>query len=241
MSKYSEVKVKISGFFKTYRLAIIFICIMAILSFAFSNIVIATASKMNGITIVIDAGHGGRDGGSVGVNGTVEKEINLLYALTLKEKLVENGYKVILTRSNDDGLYSPLAKNKKQSDMNKRMEIIKKANPNLVISIHMNSFSNPNAKGSSVYYRLGDSSGERCAQLIQKSFNCYCSVKGTTGKVGDYYILNCSYYTSVLIECGFISNPDEERNLNSKDYRNKIINSIYYALTLYFGNYNGNV
>ena len=202
----------------------------------FSMIVAHRVSKCNGITIVLDAGHGGRDGGSVGVNGTIEKEINLAYVIALKEKLVENGFKVVLTRKNDDGLYSEFAKNKKQSDMNKRFEIIKQANPNLVVSIHMNSFQTASAKGAVTYYRSGDSASKNCADLIQKSLKKYCGARFENGKIGDYFMLNCSYYTAVLIECGFISNPEEEMLLNDEKYKCAIVGAIYKGILLYFGN-----
>ena len=216
-----------------------FICVFmmfVVLSCFFFNVVERRTSQYNGITIVLDAGHGGRDGGSVGVNGTIEKEINLEYTLLLKDKLVKNGFRVVLTRKNDDGLYSQFSKNKKTSDMNKRYEIIKKANPNLVISIHMNSFSSSNAKGAITYYRKNDEAGKKCSDLIQKSLKTYCGAKVENGKIGDYYILNCSYYTAVLIECGFISNPEEERMLNSGEYKSKMIDAIYNGILLYFGN-----
>ena len=208
---------------------------MFLLTFAFSHIVAVSASGYNGITIVLDAGHGGRDGGSVGVNGTIEKEINLRYTLALKEKLVSAGYRVELTRKTDDGLYLESAKNKKMSDLNARMEIIKRANPNLVISIHMNSFSSPSAHGASTYYRSGDESGQIVSDLIQQSLNTYLGAPSTKGKVGDYYILNESYYTAVLIECGFLSNPEEERLLNTDEYLEKFVDAVYNAILLYFG------
>ena len=208
---------------------------MFLLTFAFSHIVAVSASGYNGITIVLDAGHGGRDGGSVGVNGTIEKEINLKYTLALKEKLVSAGYRVELTRKTDDGLYLESAKNKKMSDLNARMEIIKRANPNLVISIHMNSFSSQSAHGASTYYRSGDESGQIVSDLIQQSLNTYLGAPSTTGKVGDYYILNESYYTAVLIECGFLSNPEEERLLNTDEYLEKFVDAVYNAILLYFG------
>lgn len=208
---------------------------MFLLTFAFSHIVAVSASEYNGITIVLDAGHGGRDGGSVGVNGTIEKEINLKYTLALKEKLVSAGYRVELTRKTDDGLYLESAKNKKMSDLNARMEIIKRANPNLVISIHMNSFSSPSAHGASTYYRSGDESGQIVSDLIQQSLNTYLGAPSNTGKVGDYYILNESYYTAVLIECGFLSNPEEEHLLNTDEYLEKFVDAVYNGILLYFG------
>ena len=225
----------IGRFFKKNACIIVFVMIIFLLTFAFSHIVAVSASGYNGITIVLDAGHGGRDGGSVGVNGTIEKEINLKYTLALKEKLVSAGYRVELTRKTDDGLYLESAKNKKMSDLNARMEIIKRANPNLVISIHMNSFSSPSAHGASTYYRSGDESGQIVSDLIQQSLNTYLGAPSTTGKVGDYYILNESYYTAVLIECGFLSNPEEERLLNTDEYLEKFVDAVYNGILLYFG------
>ncbi len=222
--------------FKNHVLIICVLLIFVMLTTLYSQVVNISVSKFNGITIVLDAGHGGRDGGSVGVNGTIEKEINLEYTLALMNKLVENGFKVVLTRKNDDGLYSEFAKNKKTSDMNARYKIIKNANPNLVISIHMNSFSNSTAKGAMTYYRKDDIASKICADLIQKSLQVNCGARFSNGKVGDYYMLNCSYYSAVLIECGFISNPEEEMLLNSEEHKKKMIDAIYNGILLYFGN-----
>ena len=223
-------------FFKRHKSLVVIALFMIIISGFYANIVALRVSKFNGITVVLDAGHGGRDGGSVGVNGTIEKDINLEYVLALKDKLVDNGFKVVLTRKNEDGLYSEFAKNKKQSDMKARFKIIQDANPNLVISIHMNSFPTASAKGATTYYRADDRASEICADLIQKSLHTYCGARSSAGKVGDYYMLNCSYYSSVLIECGFISNPDEERLLNSEQYKQTVIDAIYNGILLYFGN-----
>ena len=155
--------------------ALILICItLCCISLFYCLPVNVWTNRHNGVTIVLDAGHGGRDGGCIGENGTIEKEINLEYVLALKEKLVDAGYSVVLTRKTGDGLYSEFAVNKKISDMNTRMEIIKKANPNLVISIHMNSFSDSSVKGANCFYKLGDDSSKRCADLIQECLNVYC-------------------------------------------------------------------
>ena len=224
------------NFLRKHKCLICIMLIFFVLTGVYSGIVYECVSRFNGITIVLDAGHGGRDGGSVGVNGTIEKEINLEYVLALKDKLVKNGYKVILTRKNDDGLYSEFAKNKKTSDMNARYEIIKNANPNLVISLHMNSFSASSARGATTYYRKGDSSGQKCADLIQRSLYEFCDAKYSNAKIGDYFILNCNYYSAILIECGFISNPEEEALLNTEEYKQTIINAIYKGVLLYFGN-----
>ena len=215
---------------------LVVVILFVIISSAYSTFVAYSVSNYNGITIVVDAGHGGRDGGSVGKNGTVEKTINLDYAKTLKNKLVKSGYRVVLTRTNDDGLYSAFAQNKKISDMTERMNIIKKTNPNLVISIHMNSFSDSSVCGANTYYKIDDEASMLCANYVQQSLHTYCDAPNLKAKTGDYFMVNCSYYTSILIECGFLSNPHEEKLLNSKDYKEKIIDSIYKGVLLYFGN-----
>ena len=217
-----------------YALFVVLILIIIVSSIYF-NIVKSSAAKFNGITIVLDAGHGGRDGGCVGINGSVEKDLNLKYSLRLKDKLVDRGYKVVLTRTNDDGLYSPLATNKKVSDMNVRMEMIKKTNPNLVISVHMNSFADKSVSGANCFYKIDDDASIKCANLIQKSLHKYCGVKSENAKKGDYFMLNCSYYTSVLIECGFLSNVEEEKKLNSDEYLEKFTSAVADAVFLYFG------
>ncbi|MBR6779030.1 MAG: N-acetylmuramoyl-L-alanine amidase [Clostridia bacterium] len=219
---------------KNIFVVITLLIFIAITSFYYSFSLLYS-SKTNGITIVLDAGHGARDGGSVGVNGTIEKDINLAYTLALKDKLVDCGYKVVLTRKNDEALYAETAKNKKLSDMNTRLETIKKANPNLVVSIHMNSFRSSVVKGANTYYREGDETSKQIADLIQKSLNTYCNAPNKLGKVGDYFILNCTYYTAVLVECGFISNADEEALLNTEEYKKRIVDSICAGITLYFG------
>ncbi len=220
---------------RKYGVVIVLILLFGFISTVYYSFTLSTATRFNGYTIVIDAGHGGRDGGSIGVNGTIEKEINLKYAETLKSKLVEMGYRVEMTRKTDDGLYSEFAKNKKISDLNERMKIIKKANPNLMISIHMNSFSSSSARGAVTYYRIDDEASKSVADLVQKSLNVYCGARWETGKTGDYYILNNSYYTSILVECGYLSNSEEEKLLNTDEYCNKITDSICKGVGLYFG------
>lgn len=221
------------------KLLIKTLCVLLIIASAFLlyDMVIKSTEVIHKsrFTIVLDAGHGGVDGGAVGVNGTVEKTINLEYVKLMKEKLDARGFRVYLIRTNNDGLYSIFDKNKKSSDMKKRIALIKKYNPNLVLSVHMNSYKDSSVKGVFTYYRKGDEQGKECANLIQKTIKKYCDVKQEYAKVGDYYILNESYYTSVLIECGFLSNPQEEKLLNDDVYKNKITDAICDAVLLYSG------
>ena len=222
---------------KKCKICIALFCVFVLVcaSICVGSFIQTASAPKNGQVIVIDCGHGGRDGGSVGSGGTIESEINLKYGLALAEKLKNSGFKVVLTRKDENGLYEADAPNKKLSDMNARMKIIKNANPALVVSIHMNSFPLKTAHGANCYFRKGDSSGESCANLIQRTLNAYCDAPNKTAKVGDYFILNCSYYTSVLVECGFISNPEEEQKLASSDYQDKVVYSIYAGIMLYLG------
>lgn len=219
----------------------IFVALVWVFVFVFSSgfLLVYTemrVGKYNGFTVMLDAGHGARDGGSVGVGGTVEKDINLIYVKNIKAELEELGFKVVLTRENDMPLYSPFATNKKISDMNARMEKIKKVNPSLVVSVHMNSFPDSSVSGVNTFYKLDDENSKKCADVIQQSLNTYCGAKNTISKQGDYYILNSSYYTSVLIECGFLSNSEEEKKLNSKEYQQKFAKAVASGIMLFFGN-----
>ena len=186
-------------------------------------------------TIVIDPGHGGRDGGSIGKNGSVEKELNLKYAKTLQKMLIKAGVNVIMTRTNDEGLYSEDESNKKLSDMRARRDIIRKAQPDLVVSVHMNSFPLPTCKGAKTFYQQGSEASINVAKCIQNSLNYYIDNASNTVSAGDYYILNCTPYTSVLIECGFISNPSEEQLLNDNIYCEKLIYSVYCGIIMSLG------
>lgn len=197
---------------------------------------IATSVRPKGkYTIVIDAGHGGRDGGSIGASGSVEKELNLAYAKSLQKLLAKAGINVVMTRTNDNGLYNNNADNKKLSDMRQRRDIINSACPDLVVSIHMNSFPLDSCKGAKTFYQVGNETSLSVAKSIQDSLHYYVANASKTVSGGDYYILNCTKYTSVLIECGFLSSPEEERLLNSDTYREEFVYSVYRGIMLHFG------
>ena len=175
----------------------------------------ATAVSGNGMTIVLDAGHGGIDGGVVGVKSKVkESEINLCIVRYLETELTNAGFKVVLTRKSEGGLYSPTDKNKKKSDMLKRKKIIETAKPVAVVSVHQNKFPLSSRKGGQVFFREDSASGRALAASIQQEFNLLCNSEHSSLK-GDYYILNCTEYPSVIAECGFLSNPEEDALLNT--------------------------
>lgn len=192
-----------------------------------------TSSPKALYTIVIDAGHGGRDGGAVGKSGVTESELNLAFSLILKELCEDYGFKVVLTRKDMNGLYSIFAPNKKKSEMKKRQEIIEGAKPDVVVSIHMNSFSS-SSSGAQCFYAKGNEAGEKLASSVQKALANEIDNTKLTAKVGDFYVLNCTDYASVLVECGFLSNPIEEQKLCDVDYQANFCRTLLYGILDYF-------
>ncbi|MGN1227274.1 MAG: N-acetylmuramoyl-L-alanine amidase [Christensenellales bacterium] len=185
--------------------------------------------------VVIDAGHGGIDGGVVGASGkTKESDINLAYSLCLGAYFEGLNFKVVYTRKDDNGLYSEFAKNKKVDDMKKREEIINNANADLVISMHQNGFTLPDQRGITAFYKINHQNSKDLADCIQARFQKNLEYARAEALPGDYFILNCTNTLSVLIECGFLTNPDEEVLLNDKNYMNKVCHEIFSACVMYF-------
>lgn len=186
-------------------------------------------------TVVLDAGHGGMDPGKVGVAGTLEKELNLEFVYRIKRLLEQNNVHVVLTRESDAGLYTEADSNKKSADMRKRIEIIEKEAPALVVSIHQNSYTSPNCKGAQVFYYEGSETGKALAELLQGVIK-ETLADGNTREAkanSSYYMLKKSAYTSVIVECGFLSNPEEEALLLSEEYQEKMAWAIHLGILQY--------
>ena len=213
-------------------IAILVLSVLAII-FCISAPIVYSQTKVYTYSIVIDAGHGGIDGGSEGFNGTKESEINLEYAKTLEQYFKDFGFKTIMTRSNENGLYSPFASNKKKDDMLKRKQIIENSSPDLVVSIHMNSFTLSSSRGAQVFYNKDNENSKLLADQIQKQFVLNLTKARKTSQSADYYILNCASVPSVIVECGFISNQEEETLLNTSQYREKVCYSILCGVVSY--------
>ena len=142
------------------------------------------------------------------------------------------GFDVVMTRTNESGLYNPLASNKKRDDMKKRRAIIQNANADFVISLHMNSY-NSTAHGAQVFYGKDDEPSQSLASSIQKHFLQNLQDARHEIKVGDYYMLNEISSPSVLVECGYLSNPKEEALLITDDYKNQVCYSILLGVLEY--------
>lgn len=190
------------------------------------------------IKIILDAGHGEPDGGAVGVGGTLEKDINLAIVEKLREVLESKGVEVILTREGDSGLQDESAKTirkMKISDMNKRREIVKDSGADLFISIHMNSFSDKNVSGLHIFYDKSHSGIEETAKQIQDNISEVTGAQAHTVKTADdsLFLMKNPPVPAILIECGFLSNPEEEKKLSDEKYQAKIAWAIASALENY--------
>lgn len=213
-------------------IAVLSIVLALIAAVTTAATVIASTKPSNGITIVIDAGHGGADGGVTGITtGTKESDVNLSISKYLMKYLQNDGYNVILTRS-DSAAVSGGIKYSKREDMRARKNIVTSASPDLVISVHCNSYPVSSVKGAQTFYT--SASGQRFAAVVQNYFNDVVNTRPRQAAVGDYYILNCTEYPSILCECGFLSNAEEESKLITASYQQKIAYTIYSAVAATF-------
>jgi N-acetylmuramoyl-L-alanine amidase len=188
--------------------------------------------------IVLDAGHGGIDGGAVSEQGTVEKYINLEITQKLKGYLDLFGYNCILLREDDNGLYEDKGRirDKKLQDLKIRKELIDKYNAELFISIHLNKYPEEKYYGSQVFYNKGDALSQKLGELIQQQLvkNLGNDNKRLAKASSDYYLLRGNKMPSVIVECGFLSNLNEEKMLKDDTYQNKIAFSIFKAINSYY-------
>lgn len=237
------MKKRVKGLFdslKTYRNIWLFLALCAVLLYAksktgegFSAVFSGREDKVT--TVVIDAGHGGVDPGKVGVSGVLEKEINLSVARKLQERLEADGFCVVMTRTDDNGLYSETATNKKREDMTARVRLISEAKPELVVSIHQNSFPDASCKGAQVFYYKDSEESKRLAELLQKKFPEVLA-DGNTRQAkanADYYLLKKTACPIVIAECGFLSCPEEERLLSTPEYQEKVADVLYQGIKQY--------
>ena len=220
---------------KKKTICIVMAIIIAIASMITFSIITTSSSPKAEYTIVIDAGHGGRDGGTSGkASGISESELNLAYAKTLKQMCEQFGIAVVMTREDMNGLYDENASNKKKSEMEKRKQIINNSGADIMVSIHMNAFPLPSCSGAQVFYAKGSQEGENLARSITSSIcQSFDNARGYP-TVGDYFVLNYSDMPSVLIECGFLSNIEEEANLQKEEYRQSFCYAIMAGILSYF-------
>lgn len=190
--------------------------------------------------IVLDSGHGGVDSGKVSVLGDYEKDINLSIAQKLKDMLVAAGYEVVMTRTDDEGLYSAGSSNKKNEDLKKRCDIIDNSNAVFAISIHQNSYHEGNVKGAQVFYHKASEEGKVLAETMQSVLieQLDETNKRQAKSNTDYYLLRNTKVPTIIVECGFLSNYEEAKKLADDAYRKKVAQAIYMGIERYLENDN---
>ena len=186
---------------------------------------------MTGTVIVLDAGHGGWDPGKTGTNGENEKVLNLAVVEKLTEYLEEGGAEVILTRSADTALGGS-----KKADMAERRRVANETGADILVSIHQNAFPSAGAKGAQVFYHQSSEKGKLLAECVQESLRS--RVDGSNQRMAkenkEYYILRTTEIPAVIVECGFLSNAEEERLLNDKTYQERLAWAVYCGILDYF-------
>ena len=185
--------------------------------------------------VVIDAGHGGFDPGKVGIDGQLEKDINLSIAKKLKAYLAASDVHVVMTRDTDTGLYQSGDSHKKVSDMRRRCDIINEARPDLVVSIHQNSYHQEEINGGQVFYYKTSQNGKRLAEILQERFDYVLGeANRRVAKANDnYYLLLHVKEPIVIVECGFLSNRKEAKALESEDYQDRMAWTIHMGVMEY--------
>lgn len=227
---------------KKYRIELTMACLLLVCFYLLSRqaAVISvnqteSTKKEAGPLILVDAGHGGTDPGMIGVGGLEEKGINLSVSLLLRDTLEKFGYSVIMTREEDKGLYDSSAANKKAQDMQRRIAMIREHAPVLSVSIHQNSYQDSGVHGPQVFYYEGSVEGKKLAEAVQSSLNHQLEVDRPRDVKGNasYYLLKRSSGTLVIVECGFLTNPEEAQKLQKKEYQQKVAAAVSEGIRTY--------
>lgn len=188
--------------------------------------------------IIIDAGHGGIDGGAVGKSGTIESHINLDIALKLRKLLEQEGAIVLLTREEDVGLYDDTGtiRNKKNQDLKNRNKMKEESEADIFVSIHMNSFAQSKYYGAQTFYPKNCDKSKKLSEMIQEELISVLDNGNdrVPKEKSDIYLFKSCSIPSVLVECGFLSNPTEEKLLQDDKYKEKVAWSIYIGILRYF-------
>lgn len=207
-------------------------CLLLVSFFFLSKEAAKTVQQMNASdvnnVILVDAGHGGDDPGMIGVNGLEEKGINLSISEKLRKSLEKKGFKVIMTREEDKGLYEENSRNQKAQDLQNRIALISRYKPVLSVSIHQNSYTDPAVYGPQVFYYKDSVEGEKLAQALQAQLNDQLKVKRPRSPKGDrtYYLLKRSQGVLNIVECGFLTNPSEASLLQTEEYQEKVAQAV---------------
>lgn len=223
---------------------VLFCLVMACIGIAVGSLMLISTYagsffEKDSLKVVVDAGHGLPDGGAVGVGGTVEQEINLKIAQKLEEVLSAKSIDVIMTRNGDSGIWdeeSTTIREKKVTDMYNRLAIMKKSHADLFISIHMNSYPSSSASGLRIFYSKKYEDIKPLAENIQVRMSDITGAKTSVVKAADsgLFLMKNAPVPAILVECGFLSNPGDEKKLSSEDYQARLAWAIADAVEKYY-------
>lgn len=194
---------------------------------------VSSTFPLLGKTIILDAGHGGKDGGAE-VGNVKEKDVNLRIVKVLKDTLEEKGANVILTRTGDDDLSEDGVSRRKKSDFDKRIEIINNTNPDMYLSIHQNIFESSKYRGAQVFYVSNNSYNKHLAEVIQCELNSFTKTNRKIKEMRGKYMYDRLNPIGVLVECGFLSNYFDRTNLLNEGYVKKLSLKITQGVINYF-------
>lgn len=216
--------------------AMFLICSITLIDSRLQTVLSSSTTSSDGkYTVVIDAGHGGFDSGKVGIDGTLEKDVNLQIAKKLEKLFLSADVEVIMTRTDDHGLYTENSSNKKRQDMENRAALMNSARADCVISIHQNSYPEESIDGAQVFYYSGSEQGKTLASLIQKEL--VTDVDPDNHRIekenSSYYLLKNADPPMVIVECGFLSNWKECKKLVDDSYQQKLVWAIHMGVLQY--------
>lgn len=208
------------------------ICLIAAFSYVKSEVIPTNTTTDIAKTVIIDAGHGGFDGGASAADGTVEKDINLQIALKTAYILRLNGFEVIMTRDSDTGTEddeSEAIAKRKKSDLSNRLQMMKDYPDAIYVSIHLNKFTTSAANGAQVFYTKNYKEARDLAQSVQQSIVTLIQPENTRvvkqGTDSTYLLKNAAVPT-IIVECGFLSNKSELEKLKNDDYQSQMALAI---------------
>ena len=225
--------------------SIIFISIyVSVLEINYRNdlkVVETVSVPVSNKVIVVDAGHGTPDEGAESSNGTTEAEINLKIALKLQKLLEQSGTTVILTRSDENGIYesnSDSIREKKISDMHNRVKIGNESGADIFVSIHLNKINESQYDGWQTFYKKGSEESKFLAEYIQESLNNSMQRENNRipAMLNSIYLMKNIEIPICLVECGFLSNPEEEQLLLTDEYQEQLAWGIFNGINDYFYN-----
>ena len=214
-----------------FKLTIIICMFISILSISKVYAIVNSYSLL-GKTIYIDPGHGGKDSGTT-YKDIYEKDINLIMSKKIERYLVSKGATVYLTREKDKDL-STTTINRKRNDLTNRAKLINKSNPDMYISIHLNYISNSKWQGLQIFYNTQNKENETIANNLTSYLKEVSSSTREPKKENIYYMYKQIKVPGVLIELGFLSNPNDRYRLTKEEYQNKLAENIANSIERYF-------